>query len=174
MTLAKTSWFAEDALNIHAPSYKTLFLTGLYEFIYSCTDKGFRGTSYKAAPKVEGERLPGRCAQPGHKSWGEKGRGTGAQQGNAQRVSISADPCKIFTRAAADCNKPIQECSLPFGTRLPAESIGAPVFSRVLLFQPTPARWGWPAAREPHLISVLMARIVLKINTRNHSSLSPP
>lgn len=39
MTLAKTSWFAEDALKIHALSYKMLFLKQVYEFIYSCRDK---------------------------------------------------------------------------------------------------------------------------------------
>lgn len=35
MTLAKTSWFAEDALKIHSLSYKMLFLTQVYEFIYT-------------------------------------------------------------------------------------------------------------------------------------------
>jgi len=59
VTLAKTSWFAEDALKIHAPSYKMLFLTQVYEFIYSCRDKSFCGISCKTATKLERERLPG-------------------------------------------------------------------------------------------------------------------
>lgn len=50
-----------------------------------------------------------------------------------------------------------------------------PVTSRALLFLP-PRRgaarqpgWGWPAARELQLISMLMAIIILKINTCNHN-----
>lgn len=55
MTLAKTSWFAEDALKIHAPSYKMLFLKQVYEFIYSCKEKSSCSISRKMATKLEGE-----------------------------------------------------------------------------------------------------------------------
>lgn len=53
MTLAKTSWFAEDALKIHALSYKMLLLKQVSEFIYSCRDKSFCGTSCKTATTLE-------------------------------------------------------------------------------------------------------------------------
>lgn len=63
-------------------------------------------------------------------------------------------------------------CHLSFKQQTPGPllSAGRYCFSRhreeMHASQP---RWGWPAARKLHLISMLMAIIILKINTCNHN-----